>query len=129
MSFRQSKELLAKDYQYCDLLGNDLLQDCLGEYTNEELKNLKEEDWAIFELKRELKDKVGEEKRHLDSGIKPSSAGKVRRFLAVQFDHMLKYRCGVCQLSLFYRYIPGEIIQIIMRTIRQKRLVSKSHTI
>ena len=73
-----SKELLAKDYQYCDLLGNDLLQDCLGEYTNEELKNLKEEDWAIFELKRELKDKVGKEKRHLDSGIKPSSAGKVR---------------------------------------------------
>ena len=83
MSFRQGKELLAKDYQYCDLLGNDLLQDCLGEYTNEELKNLKEEDWAIFELKRELKDKVGEEKRHLDSGIKPSSAGKVKIFLAV----------------------------------------------
>ena len=80
MSFRQSKELLAKDYQYCDLLGNDLLQDCLGEYTNEELKNLKEEDWAIFELKRELKDKVGKEKRDLDSGIKPSSAGKVNNY-------------------------------------------------
>ena len=80
MSFRQSKELLAKDYQYCDLLGNDLLQDCLGEYTNEELKNLKEEDWAIFELKRELKDKVGKEKRDLDSGIKPSSAGKVKNY-------------------------------------------------
>ena len=126
MSFRQSKELLAKDYQYCDLLGNDLLQDCLGEYTNEELKNLKEEDWAIFELKRELKDKVGEEKRHLDSGIKPSSAGKVKRFLAVNdrnilLNPMLTYRCGVYQLSLFYRYIPGEIIQTIMRTIKQER--------
>ena len=94
MSFRQSKELLAKDYQYCDLLGNDLLQDCLGEYTNEELKNLKEEDWAIFELKRELKDKVGKEKRDLDSGIKPSSAGKVRRFLAVHERDYYKIICS-----------------------------------
>ena len=126
MSFRQSKELLAKDYQYCDLLGNDLLQDCLGEYTNEELKNLKEEDWAIFELKRELKDKVGKEKRDLDSGIKPSSAGKVKHYclcdvIETRIDHNLKYRCDVCQLSLFYRYIHGEIIPMIMRTIKQER--------
>merc|ERR1712179_84505 len=71
------KKLLNKDYQYCDLLGNELLKDCLGAYTNEELKNLQEEDWAIIELKRELRNKVGNEEKKLSSGMKPSSASKV----------------------------------------------------
>jgi hypothetical protein len=77
MSSKQSKNLLNKDFQYCDLLGSELLQDCLGNYTQEELKNLKDEDWALFELKRELRNKVGIEERQLQSGMKPSSAGKV----------------------------------------------------
>jgi hypothetical protein len=77
MSSKQSKNLLNKDFKYCDLLGSELLQDCLGNYTQEELKNLKDEDWALFELKRELRNKVGNEERQLQSGIKPSSAGKV----------------------------------------------------
>jgi len=49
----------------------------LGNYTQEELKNLKDEDWALFELKRELRNKVGNEERQLKSGLNPSSAGKV----------------------------------------------------
>ena len=79
MSFKKSRKLLNKDFQYCDFLGNQMLKDCLGNYTNEELKNLKEEDWAIIELKRELRNKVGEEEKQLKSGIKPSSASKVSK--------------------------------------------------
>ena len=78
MSSKRNKNLLNKDFQYCDLLGSELLKDCLGNYTQEELKNLKDEDWALIELKRELGNKVGNEKRQLESGIKPSSAGKVK---------------------------------------------------
>ena len=77
-SYKQSKGLLNHNSQYCDLLGSELLKDCLGGYTNEELKNLKDEDWAILELKRELQIKVGREEKKIDSGIKPSSASKVR---------------------------------------------------
>ena len=77
MSSKPSKSLLNKDFHYCDLLGSDLLKDCLGNYTQEELKNLKDEDWALFELKRELRNKVGNEERQLKSGLNPSSAGKV----------------------------------------------------
>ncbi len=77
MSYKRSKNILKKDFQYCDLLGSDLLKDCLGSYTNEELKNLKDEDWALIELKRELRNKVKNEETQLKSGMKPSSAGKV----------------------------------------------------
>ena len=79
MSSKRSRKLLNMEFQYSDFLGSELLKDCLGSYTNEELKNLKEEDWAIIELKRELMNKVGEEKRLLKSGLKPSSAGKVSK--------------------------------------------------
>ena len=78
-SYKRSKGLLNQNFQYCDLLGSELLKDCLGNYTSEELKNLKEEDWAIIELKRELQNKVGNEEKKLHSGIKPSSASKVTK--------------------------------------------------
>ena len=35
--------LLNKDYQYCDVIGSEVLKECLGNYTSEEIKNLKEE--------------------------------------------------------------------------------------
>ena len=85
MSFEYGKKLLNKDYQYCDLLGNELLKDCLGAYTNEELKNLQEEDWAIIELKRELRNKVGNEEKKLSSGMKPSSASKVDTIIHILY--------------------------------------------
>ena len=72
-----SKTLLNKDYQYCDVIGSETLKECLGNYTSEELKNLKEEDWAIIELKRKISSKVMTEKSKLDSGLQPSSATKV----------------------------------------------------
>ena len=89
-SYKRSKGLLNHNSQYCDLLGSELLKDCLGSYTSEELKNLKEEDWAILELKRELQNKVGKEEKKLDSGIKPSSASKV---INIKFKllYFLKY--------------------------------------
>ena len=77
MSTKKSRHRLNKEFQYSDFLGSELLKDCLGNYTNEELKHLKEEDWAIIELKRELRNKVGDEEKQLKSGINPSSAGKV----------------------------------------------------
>merc|ERR1739844_720941 len=76
-AYKRSKGLLSQNFQYCDLLGSELLKDCLGNYTNEELKNLKEEDWAIIELKRELQNKVGNEEKKLHSGTKPSSGSKI----------------------------------------------------
>ena len=77
MSTKKSRYRLNKEFQYSDFLGSELLKDCLGNYTNEELKHLKEEDWAIIELQRELRNKVGDEAKQLKYGIKPSSAGKV----------------------------------------------------
>ena len=72
-----SKSLLNKDYQYCDVIGSEVLKECLGNYTSEELKNLKEEDWAIIELKRKISHKVNTEKEKANSGLQPSSASKV----------------------------------------------------
>ena len=86
MPYTNNSKLLNRDFQYCDLLGSELLKDCVGNYTNEELRNLKEEDWAILELKRELWNKVGDEERQLKSGINPSSAGKVSKIYIVNYS-------------------------------------------
>ena len=79
MSYTHSKKLLNKDFEYCDLLGGELFKECIGSYTHEELNNLKDEDCALGELKRTLRNKVGNEETDLESGIKPSSAAKVNR--------------------------------------------------
>ena len=118
MASARNKNLLNKDYQYCDLLGNDLLKECMGNYTNEELKHLKEEDWAIMELKQELKHKLGSEKNKLNSGLQPSSASKVRFcYLILLSDLNIKQvvllqRPNTCYYhTANFRYILGDPTQ------------------